>query len=391
MDENGHRYVGLVNQAKTCYLNSLIQTLYMTPEFRNAIYTWKFNGNSVDETKNITFQLQKLFLLLQSSNKSSLETTDLTASFEWQFDEAYDEHDVQELCRLMFDALEHKWRMEPGHATLIQDLYKGTMQDWLKCLKCQTERVNEATFLDLPLGVRPFGATEAHKSVEDALRAFVKPEVLHGDNQYMCERCNSKQDAAKGLRFSHFPYLLAIQLKRFDFDNNTVHKLNDRQQDVGGRTLGFRGPTSRPVGGPIPGQLRSDPVLVRGPPVSLWWENTNGFPDFSMTFPDILDLNDFIHKSAAPQPPVIKPSTMSYASAAKKKTPPPQTHWEATLADGADKPPTSQEPDKIWLNAQRDSDEVKELLAKGPYVYELFSVMVHQDSASGAHYFAYIK
>lgn len=37
-DENEHRYVGLVNQAMTCYLNSLIQTLYMTPEFRNAIY-----------------------------------------------------------------------------------------------------------------------------------------------------------------------------------------------------------------------------------------------------------------------------------------------------------------------------------------------------------------
>ncbi len=30
-------YVGLVNQAMTCYLNSLLQSLYMTPEFRNAI------------------------------------------------------------------------------------------------------------------------------------------------------------------------------------------------------------------------------------------------------------------------------------------------------------------------------------------------------------------
>jgi len=31
-------FVGLVNQAMTCYLNSLLQTLYMTPEFHNAIY-----------------------------------------------------------------------------------------------------------------------------------------------------------------------------------------------------------------------------------------------------------------------------------------------------------------------------------------------------------------
>ncbi len=38
LDENGHAYVGLVNQASTCYLNSVLQALFMMPEFRNAIY-----------------------------------------------------------------------------------------------------------------------------------------------------------------------------------------------------------------------------------------------------------------------------------------------------------------------------------------------------------------
>ena len=37
-DNSNSGYVGLINQAMTCYLNSLLQTLYMTPEFRNAIY-----------------------------------------------------------------------------------------------------------------------------------------------------------------------------------------------------------------------------------------------------------------------------------------------------------------------------------------------------------------
>lgn len=36
VEEN--EYVGLINQAMTCYLNSLIQALFMTPEFRNGIY-----------------------------------------------------------------------------------------------------------------------------------------------------------------------------------------------------------------------------------------------------------------------------------------------------------------------------------------------------------------
>jgi ubiquitin carboxyl-terminal hydrolase 47 len=28
---------------------------------------------------------------------------------------------------------------------------------------------------------------------------------------------------------------------------------------------------------------------------------------------------------------------------------------------------------------------------KGPYIYELFSIMIHSGSASGGHYYAYIK
>merc|ERR1711874_774503 len=31
------------------------------------------------------------------------------------------------------------------------------------------------------------------------------------------------------------------------------------------------------------------------------------------------------------------------------------------------------------------------LMANGPFVYELFSIMVHSGSASGGHYYAYIK
>lgn len=56
-------YVGLVNQAMTCYLNSLLQALFMTPEFRNALYNWEFDGRN--QEKSIPFQLQKLFLNLQ--------------------------------------------------------------------------------------------------------------------------------------------------------------------------------------------------------------------------------------------------------------------------------------------------------------------------------------
>lgn len=61
-------YRGLVNQSLTCYLNSLLQVLYMTPEFRNALYHWKFDGAvNCNSSYNIPLQLQKLFLNLQVS------------------------------------------------------------------------------------------------------------------------------------------------------------------------------------------------------------------------------------------------------------------------------------------------------------------------------------
>ena len=84
VDQDGHQYVGLVNQAMTCYLNSLIQSLFMTPEFRNILYEWQFNGTMEEAARSIPFQLQKLFALLQTTSKASLETKDLTQSFGWE-------------------------------------------------------------------------------------------------------------------------------------------------------------------------------------------------------------------------------------------------------------------------------------------------------------------
>lgn len=73
-------YVGLVNQAMTCYLNSLLQTLFMTPEFRNALYNWEFEEAEEDPVTSIPYQLQRLFVLLQTSKKRAIETTDVTRS-----------------------------------------------------------------------------------------------------------------------------------------------------------------------------------------------------------------------------------------------------------------------------------------------------------------------
>lgn len=42
-------------------------------------------------------------------------------------------------------------------------------------------------------------------------------------------------------------------------------------------------------------------------------------------------------------------------------------------------------------NHHENEKNRRHVMEKGPYIYELFSIMVHSGSASGGHYYAYIK
>ena len=113
---------------------------------------------------------------------------------------------------------------------MITELYEGLYVDYVKCLKCGKESAREDKFLDLSLAVKYSQDTEYNDSLEKALASFLKPDFLSGDNKYSCETCSERTDAHKGLKFSKLPYILALQLKRFDLDCNTLQrkKINDR-------------------------------------------------------------------------------------------------------------------------------------------------------------------
>ncbi|XP_028397293.1 ubiquitin carboxyl-terminal hydrolase 47-like [Dendronephthya gigantea] len=340
-------YVGLVNQAMTCYLNSLLQTLFMTPEFRNAIYKWQFKGSKEEASKSIPYQLQRLFVQLQFSGKRAVETTDVTKSFGWDSSDAWHQHDVQELCRVMFDALETVFK-NTDQAELINHLYQGKLKDYVKCLECECESARMDTYLDIPLVIRPFGVNTSHGSVEEALDAFVNPETLEENNQYKCDKCDKLCNAHKGLKFCSFPYLLSFQLKRFAFDYNLLHriKLNDR-----------------------------------------------------MTFPKHLNLNKYVPpedddndeslSQKSDSPSSIETETDSGVSLTSSEN---DAVTEEDLNDMSMDVGERSTAACAGFDDTQESESMQDLKGpEGPYMYELFSIMIHSGSAIGGHYYAYIK
>lgn len=47
--------------------------------------------------------------------------------------------------------------------------------------------------------------------------SYLEPELLCGDNQYFCERCDAKVDATRQMRLRSLPPYLCLSLQRFVF------------------------------------------------------------------------------------------------------------------------------------------------------------------------------
>ncbi|XP_055442480.1 ubiquitin carboxyl-terminal hydrolase 40 isoform X8 [Bubalus kerabau] len=211
---------GIRNQGGTCYLNSLLQTLHFTPEFREALFSLgpEELGSLEDKDKPdakvriIPLQLQRLFAQLLLLDQEAASTADLTDSFGWTSDEEMRQHDVQELNRILFSALETSLVGTSGH-DLINRLYHGTIVNQIVCKECKNVSEKQEDFLDLTVAVKNVSG------LEDALwNMYVEEEVFDYDNLYHCGNCDRLVKAAKSAKLRKLPPFLTISLLRFNFD-----------------------------------------------------------------------------------------------------------------------------------------------------------------------------
>lgn len=118
------------------------------------------------------------------------------------------------------------------------------------------------------------------------------------------------------------------------------------------------------------------------------------FLSFSrVVFPEVLNLNSFVSSSDRHQMEVVEEresvkcddcSTADSGSADDESC--QGTDGSSTVNGQDDNCADSDEGIDVSSGHNHSGNETK-----GPYNYELFSIMIHSGSASGGHYYAYIK
>jgi ubiquitin carboxyl-terminal hydrolase 7 len=183
-----------------------------------AVITRQENSSAQE---SVALALQRVFYHLQHSNKS-VGTMQLIKSFDKTIFDAFTQHEVQELDRVLCDNLEQKMKGTPVEKE-VSRLFRGQLKNFVKCINVNfsSERVED--FYDLSLNVR------GCKNLKESLEKYVEREKLDGDNKYMAD-LHGLQDAEKGKTFSSFPPVLHLHLKRFEYDplRNANVKINDR-------------------------------------------------------------------------------------------------------------------------------------------------------------------
>lgn len=212
-------YVGLKNQGATCYMNSLLQTLFFTNKLRKAVY--QIPTESDDSSRSVALALQRVFYELQFSDKP-VGTKKLTKSFGWETLDSFMQHDVQELCRVLLDNMESKMKGTCVEGT-IPLLFEGKMTSFLRCKHVNYTSSRKEPFYDIQLNVK------GKKTIIESFKDYCATELLDGENKYDAGQYGL-QEAEKGIFFSSLPPVLHLHLLRFQYDPMTDQniKINDR-------------------------------------------------------------------------------------------------------------------------------------------------------------------
>ncbi|KAK1189957.1 UBP36 hydrolase, partial [Pygoscelis papua] len=219
---------GLHNLGNTCFLNSVVQCLTYTPPLANYLLS-KEHGRTCHQggfCMMCVMQNHTIQAFVNSGNviKPVSFIRDLKKIA--QHIRFGSQEDAHEFLRYTIDAMQKaclsdctKLDRQTQATTLVHQIFGGYLRSRVKCLVCKSVSDTYDPCLDLALEIRQ--AT----NVVRALEMFVKPDLLGGENAYMCAKCQKKVSASKRFTIHRASNVLTISLKRFaNFDGGKITK-----------------------------------------------------------------------------------------------------------------------------------------------------------------------
>ena len=220
------KYVGLKNMTSTCYLNAIIQQLYMIPTFRETII--KIDNPS---TNNILYELQLLFSALKLYEnpyydpRSFVIANNLNFTEQMDADEFYGilidkiEKDIKDIyCPKIEDKTMEKTEDSYKYKDIFNYFFGIKVLDELQFTDCGHKRYNEFCYYNIQIEIKNCN------NIYESLNNYFKAEIMDGDNKINCEECKTKRACHKHLLLKSLPNILVISLKRFEFDYETMLK-----------------------------------------------------------------------------------------------------------------------------------------------------------------------
>ncbi|XP_042072313.1 uncharacterized protein LOC102292789 isoform X2 [Haplochromis burtoni] len=199
-----NRYHGLINQGSTCYLNSVLQVLFMTKDFREAV---KKSGKN-PHSEFLDHDLKALFDDLQNYTAYTYKITNKLG-----IDNVNEQRDAAEY-------FERILRKTSPDASMI---FHGQLVNKTTCSKGHIQTDRDAPFWYLPLSL--VDCCSKDYSVVKGIEEFFKPLDFCGENQLYCEQCDDKVDATVTDVIKHHPDVLCLLLKRFEFNYNYMSNI----------------------------------------------------------------------------------------------------------------------------------------------------------------------